>query len=83
MLLFLEIFSTFQGYAHLFSDTTFGYASEPDYEWLMIDASHIKVHPYATGAVGGNQRYEPNKRGPNTKLHVAMDALVCHSERLL
>ena len=29
--------------------------SEPDFEWLMIDASHIKVHPHAAGAHGGNQ----------------------------
>ena len=28
---------------------------EPDYEWLMIDASHCKVHPHAAGAIGGNQ----------------------------
>ena len=28
---------------------------EPDFEWLMLDASHVKVHPSATGAVGGNQ----------------------------
>ena len=27
----------------------------PDYEWLMIDASHCKVHPHGTGAIGGNQ----------------------------
>ena len=27
----------------------------PDFEWLMIDASHIKVHPHAAGAKGGNQ----------------------------
>ena len=27
---------------------------EPDYEWLMIDASHCKVHPHAAGAKGGN-----------------------------
>lgn len=26
---------------------------EPDYEWLMIDASHAKVHPHAAGAKGG------------------------------
>jgi transposase len=26
--------------------------NEPDYEWLMIDASHIKVHPHAAGAKG-------------------------------
>ena len=23
---------------------------EPDFEWLMIDASHCKVHPHASGA---------------------------------
>jgi hypothetical protein len=28
---------------------------EPGYEWLMIDASHVKGHPYAAGAQGGNQ----------------------------
>lgn len=28
---------------------------EPDFEWLMIDASHVKVHPHGAGAVGGNQ----------------------------
>ena len=26
---------------------------EPDHEWLMIDASHCKVHPPAAGAKGG------------------------------
>ena len=26
---------------------------EPDFEWLMIDASHVKVHPHAAGARGG------------------------------
>jgi len=36
---------------------------EPDYEWLMIDASHIKVHPHATGAVGGNQDMDRTKGG--------------------
>ncbi len=25
---------------------------DPDYEWLMIDSSHIKVHPHASGANG-------------------------------
>ncbi|WP_141535865.1 transposase, partial [Bacillus thuringiensis] len=24
---------------------------EPDYEWVMVDASHCKVHPHAAGAV--------------------------------
>jgi len=25
---------------------------DPDYEWLMIDASHCKVHPHAAGVRG-------------------------------
>lgn len=36
---------------------------EPDCEWLMIDASHIKVHPHAAGAVGGNQEMSRTKGG--------------------
>ena len=39
---------------------------DPDYEWLMIDASHIKVHPHAAGAVGagiaGSDRLEHKVR---------------------
>ncbi len=35
---------------------------EPDYEWLMIDASHAKVHPHAAGAKGGNQDMARTKR---------------------
>ena len=34
-----------------------------DYEWLMIDASHIKVHADAAGAVGGNQDMDRTKGG--------------------
>jgi transposase len=37
--------------------------TDPDYEWLMIDASHIKVHPHAAGAKGGNQDMERTKGG--------------------
>ncbi|MCP5132122.1 MAG: IS5 family transposase [Gammaproteobacteria bacterium] len=47
---------------------------EPDYEWLMIDASHCKVHPHAAGAVGGNQDMSRTKGGFNTKIHLAVDA---------
>ena len=25
---------------------------EPGFEWLMIDSSHVKVHPHAAGAAG-------------------------------
>ena len=38
-------------------------AQNPDYEWLMIDASHCKVHPHAAGAVGGNQDMGRTKGG--------------------
>ncbi len=34
-----------------------------DYEWLMIDASHCKVHPHAAGAKGGNQNMSRTKGG--------------------
>jgi len=37
--------------------------SEADYEWLMIDASHIKVHPHAAGARGGSQATGRTKGG--------------------
>ena len=36
---------------------------EPDFEWLMIDASHIKAHLHAAGAVGGNQAMAGAKGG--------------------
>lgn len=36
---------------------------EPDFEWLMIDASHVKVHPHAAGAKGGNQEMSRTKGG--------------------
>ena len=36
---------------------------DPDFEWLMIDATHIKVHPHASGARGGNQEMSRTKGG--------------------
>ena len=36
---------------------------DKDYEWLIINASHVKVHPHACGAVGGNQDMERTKGG--------------------
>ena len=47
---------------------------DTDFEWLMIDATHVKVHPDAAGARGGNQAMGPYKRGLNTKIHLAVDA---------
>ena len=36
-------------------------ASAPDFEWLSIDATHIKVHPHAAGAPGGNEAMNHTK----------------------
>ncbi|WP_446470790.1 IS5 family transposase [Xenorhabdus stockiae] len=50
------------------------WVNDPDFEWLMIDASHIKVHPDAAGTQGGNQDMGITKGGFNTKIHLAVDA---------
>lgn len=46
----------------------------PDFEWIMIDASHIKVHQHGMGAPGGTEDAGRTKGGINTKLHAAVDA---------
>ena len=56
---------------------------QPDYTWLLIDASHIKVHPNAAGAVGGNQAMGRTKGGSILSCTWPWMRLVCHSEPLL
>lgn len=56
---------------------------EPDYEWLIIDASHIKVHPHAAGAVGGNQEMDRTKGGSTRNYIWPWMRMVCQSEFLL
>ena len=58
-------------------------AQNPDYEWLMIDASHCKVHPHAAGAVGGNQDMSRTKGGSTQKYILPWMRMVCRSELLL
>ncbi len=53
---------------------------EPDYEWLMIDASHIKVYPHATMAKGGNQNMAKTKGGSTLKYIWPWMRMVCQSE---
>lgn len=54
-----------------------------DYEWLMIDATHIKVHPHAAGAKGGNQDMSITK-GCSTQRYIwPWMRMVCRSEFLL
>jgi transposase len=57
--------------------------TEPDYEWLMIDASHIKVHPHAAGAKGGNQDMGRTKGGSIRSYTWPWMRMVCRSECLL
>jgi len=55
----------------------------PNFEWLLIDASHIKVHPHAAGAKGGNQAMARTKGGSTPKYTWPWMRLVCRSEFLL
>ena len=53
-----------------------------DFEWLMIDASNIKVHPHACGAVGGNQTMSRTKGGLTPRYIWPWMRMVCRSEFL-
>lgn len=54
----------------------------PEYQWLLIDASHVKVHPHAAGAVGGNQEMARTKGGSIPKYTWPWMRMVCRSEFL-
>ena len=56
---------------------------EPDYEWLMIDASHCKVHPHAAGARGENQGMSRAKGGSTRSYIWPWMRMVCLSESSL
>jgi len=56
---------------------------DTDFEWLMIDASYVKVHPDATGARGGNQAMGRTKGGSTPKYIWPWMRMVCQSESLL
>ena len=47
---------------------------EPDFEWLMIDASYIKAHPHSAGARGGNQSIARTKGGSTASCNIAIDS---------
>ncbi len=57
--------------------------NEPNLEWLMIDASHIKVHQHGTGARGGNQDIGLTKGGETQRYIWPWMRMVCQSELLL
>lgn len=56
---------------------------DPDYEWIMIDASHCKVHPHASGAKGGNQDMNRTKGGSTPRYIWPWMRMVCRLESLL
>ena len=56
--------------------------TDVDYEWLMIDASHIKVPPHAAGAKAGNQEMGRTKRGSIQSCTWPWMRMVCRSEYL-
>lgn len=56
---------------------------DPDCEWLMIDASHCKVHPHASGAKGGNQAMNRTKGGSTPRYIWPWMRMVCRLECLL
>jgi len=56
---------------------------DPDYEWLMIDPSHMKVHQHSCGAKGGNQEVGHTKGGSTQGYTWPWMRMVCRSEWLL
>lgn len=56
---------------------------DADYEWLMIDASHVKVHQHGVGAKGGNQDMGRTKGGSIQRYIWPWMRMVCRSELLL
>ena len=56
---------------------------DPDHEWLMIDASHCKVHLHGAGAKGGNQEMSWTKGGSTRNYIWPWMHMVCRSGLLL
>lgn len=56
---------------------------EPDFEWLMIDATFVKIHQHGAGAVGGTQGKGLTKGGPAPRFIWPWMRLVCRSDSLL
>ena len=55
---------------------------EPDFEWLMIDASHVKAHQHAAGARGGNEAIGLTKGGATPRYIWPWMRMVCRCESL-
>jgi len=56
---------------------------DKEYEWLLLDTSHVKVHPHGCGAAGGNQDMGRTKGGLTPKYIWPWMRMVVSSESLL
>ena len=55
---------------------------DPDFEWLMIDASHVRVHHDGTGAAGGTQGAGLTKGGSTPRYTLPWTRMVIRSDSL-
>ena len=55
---------------------------EPDMEWLMVDATHVRFHQHAAGAAGGNEGVGLTKGGGTARYICPLIHLVFRSESL-
>ena len=55
----------------------------PDFEWLILDASHINLHPHAAGARDGSQDTARTKGGSTPRYIWPWMRMVIRSECLL
>ena len=55
---------------------------DPDFEWLMIDGSHVKAHFHAAGALGGNEAIGLTKGGATPRYIWPWMPMVCRCESL-
>ena len=58
-------------------------ADKPDYEWLMIRASQIKVDPHVAATVKRNQKMSRTKGGSTQNYIWPWIRMVGRSDRLL
>ncbi len=59
------------------------FIKEPDFEWLMIDSTFVKVHKAELGAKGGSQTTSRTKGGSIQRYIWPWMRMVCRSEWLL
>ena len=55
---------------------------DPDFEWLMIDATHVRAHQHSCGATGGNEEMGRTKGGSTPRYIWPWIRLVCQSDLL-